>query len=242
MVFTDDENGQILLSGAFLFAIAIAIIAIMLNNVIYSNNVAYIGFSEQSTYGDSSLKQMMIDEIYNEYHKSSGNEAWFTSNMTAFMNAVNNMTVIKGVYIKNVSHKFTNNPHDSQSDVVRQQIYIYGKNFNESYTIGTNYTKPPAATVNILPRNPGNVIIKLGINNTNSYYFAFIIDVTNSTTYLPEPNVSITLNNDGRETRSDPILTDSNGRLIWPTIRTGTHKIYVYLSDSPSQSSNVIIV
>jgi hypothetical protein len=242
MVLVDDEKGQILLSGAFLFALAIAITAIMLNNMIYTNNVAYTGFSEQLIYDDSSLKHMMIDEIFYEYYTSGDNQAWFTSNMTAFMNAINNMTLTKGVYVKNVSLGFTNKPSSSQSDVVSQRIYIYGKNFNKSYTLGINYAVPVVAKVEFRV-DPGNVIIKLGVDNLTSMDRIFIVDVINCTTYLPEPGVMLDLYVNGvkRDTISE--FTDENGRKYFSLLGfpSGNYNIYVTVHNSPQRSNDLTV-
>lgn len=254
MALANNENGQILLSGAFLFAIAIAITAIMLNNMIYTNNVAYTGFSEQSIYDDSSLKQMMIDEINYEYYTSNGNQSWFTSNMTTFVNVTNNMTLTKGVYLNNILSYYhpLNIPKPSfQPDVVSQQIYIYGKNFDKSYNIVTNYTKKPALTNNAPRNNQGNVIIKLGANNTTTQNAVFIVDVVNSTTYLPEPHVIICVFVNGIRKDPNDFITDENGRKYFTksnlvSLGSGPYDIYVTVMNFSvvdfSQRSNIITI
>ena len=69
-----DDSGQVMLTNAILFAIIIIVISLMLNNIIYATNVAYIGFMDGSKYEDLSIRQMTTKEAtcaFQDYLPSS---------------------------------------------------------------------------------------------------------------------------------------------------------------------------
>ncbi|WP_424357867.1 hypothetical protein [Methanocella sp. MCL-LM] len=98
MVDRKDDAGQVILTCAILLAIIIVIIALMLNNIIYATNVAYLGFMDGSKYEDISIKQMTIKEAarsYNNEHVGSVR----TQYMDNYFTAINYLTNSKGKYV-----------------------------------------------------------------------------------------------------------------------------------------------
>ena len=53
-----------MLTSAFLLAITLTLIALMLNNIIYFNNISEMGFMDHSGYDDVSIKNMVIRGIH----------------------------------------------------------------------------------------------------------------------------------------------------------------------------------
>ncbi len=58
MKLRSDKSGQVMLATAFLMAIVLTFIALMLNNVVYYNNISYTGLMDQG-YDDISIKNIV---------------------------------------------------------------------------------------------------------------------------------------------------------------------------------------
>lgn len=225
MTFREDKSGQVMLTSAFLFAVIIAIIAIMLNNLIFSNNVAYLGFMGQSKYDELSIKQMTTDEAANAFVESNGDPNLFQKYMIDYNKSINSITIQKGRYIR-ITDMITNgdisNVH--ATGATNFKLSIYGKDSSKTYHITTDYFKPtpiplPSARV------PGNVIVKIGSNASElsisppGNMALLIVEVINSSTFMPEPGVSVNVN-------------ISAGYLQWRTIGTsGTEHTLAVTTD-----------
>ncbi|CAJ35801.1 hypothetical protein [Methanocella arvoryzae] len=181
------ELGQVMLTSAFLLAIVIIIVTIMLNNLIYSNNVAYLGLSDQSQYDDLSIMKMTVDEMNYALNVANGDQSMFAKNFTAFISATNNMTLTKGTHVQNSSPVFT-------SGDVTQQLYVSDKDSSKTYVIKSKSQAALTPGTYHGGRDPGNVIVRLGANDTTlrlGEHVLLIVEVVNSTTYMPEPNVTV---------------------------------------------------
>jgi hypothetical protein len=199
MAFQRDESGQVMLTGAFLFAAIIVIIAIMLNNLIFSNNVAYLGFMEQSKYDELSIKHMTVDEAASAFVESNGQfDPLFKNHMNDYCNTLNSITIQKGKFIDiNPLSTYGSIPGSNTLSVARTELSIYSKDASKSYLVTTNYVQPTAASLPAA-RTPGNVIVKLGSNTSelsiNPLGCALlVVEVINNSTFMPEPGVTVKL-------------------------------------------------
>jgi hypothetical protein len=147
-----DKSGQVMLISAFMLAIVVVAITLMLNNVIYSSNMAYVGYMDQSRYDDLSYKQATADEAAYAYYAYVGDSAKYNTYMGDYEKCLNNLSSAKGGYIELTSNTApATNPlltTDTES-----HLSIYGKNSKTSYDIytGSSNTAPPAPTATPLP-------------------------------------------------------------------------------------------
>lgn len=131
-----DKSGQLMLISAFLMAMMVVMITLMLNNVIYSSNMAYVGFMDQSRYDDLSFKQATANEAeYAAMHDT----AKFPTHMDDYERSLNNITSIKGRYVELDSTRIIPNPPPLPVTHTMNKISIYGKGSNASYTIYTGW-------------------------------------------------------------------------------------------------------
>jgi hypothetical protein len=81
-VMFNDKSGQLMLISAFMLAMMVVTISLLLNNVIYSSNLAYDGFMDQSRYDNLCYKQVTANEMnyaYKYYYVTNPPAAPLTS-------------------------------------------------------------------------------------------------------------------------------------------------------------------
>lgn len=193
-----DKSGQLMLISAFLLAIAVITITLMLNNVIYSSNMAYVGFMDQSRYDDLSFKQATAYEAeYAVMHDADN----FDVHMNDYERALNNITSIKGRYVElDSTRNATSFPNPLPLPVThtRNYISIYGKGSNVSYIIYTGWDgvtipnppppiTPPAGGY-VLDLTPSKYNVICGPGSSDRVILTLIVSDQNGTRM---PNVPV---------------------------------------------------
>lgn len=256
-----DHSGQVMLTCAFLFAIILVIITLMLNNVIYSNNVAYLGFMGQSGYEQRAIKEATIDESMLAYEQTGGDPVKFQQYMNDYAKAVNSMTVAEGLYIT-VEPSATPRPISGPSmtyQATDTRLNIFEKNFNYTYRITTNYeynsgAATPTPTPSATPTPAGGVPrIVMGTNKTTivpdgNDFTLIYVQVSDQDTNIPMGDVRVNLHATEGEFQDllsgSPItsaVTDSNGKATFRylSLMQGTQTLYA--SNGTAVSNSVII-
>jgi pimeloyl-ACP methyl ester carboxylesterase len=95
-----DKSGQVMLISAFMLAIVVVAITLMLNNVIYSSNMAYVGYMDQSRYDDLSYKQATANEATYAHYAYVSDSAKYGTYMDDYKKCLNNLSSAKGGYIE----------------------------------------------------------------------------------------------------------------------------------------------
>lgn len=152
-----DDSGQVMLTNAILFAIIIIMITLMLNNIIYATNVAYVGFMDGTKYEDLSIRQMTTKEAAGAFHDylPSSTDPLDENNVNTrsryisdYVTAVNNLTNSKGKYVEILNRYYAPpNPPSYLGLKVTQthwDLVITNKDSKVTYTISTGSTDPSA--------------------------------------------------------------------------------------------------
>jgi len=124
-----DRSGQLMLISALLLAMMVVAITLMLNNVIYSSNMAYVGFMDQSRYDDLAYKQATSREAIYAYSAET-TDPLFVKHMEDYEKALNNITSMKGQYVDLDSQITSTGPMTHTRTLT--QLSIYGKDSNTS--------------------------------------------------------------------------------------------------------------
>ncbi|CAJ35795.1 hypothetical protein [Methanocella arvoryzae] len=257
----DDTRGQVMLTCAFLFAIILVIITLMLNNVIYSNNMAYLGFMGQSGYEQRAIKEATIDEAQLAYEQTGGDPIKFRQYMNDYARAVNSMTVAEGIYIT-VSPSAAPKPVGGPSTTYQAtdtRLDIFEKNFNYTYRITTNYHyNPGGATPTPTPSatpTPGvtKPLIVMGTNKTTiepdgNDFSLIYVQVTDQDTNLPLENIRVSLHATAGEFQDmlsgSPItaaVTDANGKATFRYLSLVPGMQSLHATNGTVSSNTVII-
>lgn len=200
----DDDSGQIMLTGAFILAIILIFIALLLNNVIYFNNVTYIGFMGQSGYNDVSIKKLVAQEAINAYEEFHDDEEAFNRTMLDVADSLNNVTLPEGIKVvispPYYFYKITNIPATTFPST-RFNLTIYTKDSTKTYFINTSHSPPlPTPTPGPTPlkckvtvSSPSNnsIVYQGGTNHT----FITISVINTSNPSIPVVNQKVNVNN-----------------------------------------------
>lgn len=230
----NDKSGQLMLISAFLLAIAVVTISLMLNNVIYASNLAYVGFMDQSRYDDICFKQVTAREMNYAYAQHHGTQA-YTDYLTDYKDTINRITSTKGRYIEFDTCSITD-PHpltDSHND--QHMLSIYGKSSSASYAISTGTDMPvipPTYDIVLQQPNP------MSIQNNGIEQATLTVDVTDKITLAGVSGVKVKFWYD----RIDGKITDSSGDTQpvdgWPTDSNG--KVIVYYTADNGALSGIV--
>ncbi|MCD1294742.1 hypothetical protein CUJ83_06985 [Methanocella sp. CWC-04] len=239
-----DDSGQFLLTSAFILAFAIIAITLMLNNVIFSSNMAYVGMMDQSRYDALSLKQATAKEIsyaYN-YTKGDADSSRFDKYTDDYEKALNGLYGIKSKQVTITSTPYRIPISDPLAVTeTESQLSIIGRNSNLTYKIFTGNPLSSGTTpggtssgykINIIP-SKYNVTVGL----TPMDYVLLTVEVfSNSSTPVAQANVDVTMHKTlaGSEFRDlsgtavTVVTTDSTGKatLKYVSAQTGTDTIY----------------
>lgn len=254
----DDSSGQALLTFGFLFAITITIIALMLNNIIYTNNQAYIGFMDQSQYSDQSIKSATANQVAGAYMDSKGDLASFTACMDNYTRAMNIVLMTKGRYIELTPLTVVPMPAsgpDQTYAATLSRLTIREQDSFKSYLIETNYTYRSVAPLPTPMPAPGpapaSTVVRVGSNRTeitaNGNDFALIvIEAMNGATNMPASFIQVDLHSDGGEFHEyegtipvNSVVTDVNGKALvkYLTLVTGAITINASVGPAPNTGS-----
>jgi hypothetical protein len=266
----DGLSGQIMLTGAFILAITLVSIALILNNVVYFNNVSYMGFMDNSGNSDISIKNLVAQEAINAYDEFHDNEDAFNRTMLDLANSLNNVTLSEGTKVVISPPYFFNTSYDTTLTYpsTKFNLTIYTKDSTKTYSISTSYSPPPPTpTPGPIPlkckvtiSSPGNNSIVFPGNHT----YVTITVINSSNPSIPVINQIVTVNNNiliGKLCKNEdgtslvdyvtnPAITDNNGniQLYWfPNIIEGTDVINASIGYKPSLadqnlSNNVMII
>ncbi|OPY27984.1 MAG: Calx-beta domain protein [Methanocella sp. PtaU1.Bin125] len=139
-----DDSGQVLLTSAIIFALIIVVIALMLNNIIYATNVAYVGFMDGSKYEDLSIRQMTANEAAGAFQKYNGMDVIRSQYMNDYLKALNYLTNSKGKYI-DLTDTYYTEPHLGLVTTQTQwNLVIVNKDSMVNYTLQTGSPDPSA--------------------------------------------------------------------------------------------------
>lgn len=223
-----DLSGQLMLISAFLLAMMVVAITMMLNNVIYSSNMAYIGFMDQSRYDDLSYKQATIKEaIYAEAVDRSN----YNDYMEDYAKSLNNITSMRGRYVDLATSTTSSGPFSSTK--TRTELTISGKNSNISYVLYTGYNNSqPSPVPSPSPTTAFNVTIsanKTSMYNDGKDTVRLVITVTDANTGLPASSFLLNILTDRGESPLAYIFDDggtSNNPPYLVTDLSGTKIVY----------------
>jgi hypothetical protein len=226
-----EDSGQMMLISAFLLAIAIVTITIMLNNVIYSSNMAYAGFMDQTRYDDISFKEATTKEA--AYAYTIEPSANYGIHMEDYEKALNNLVSLKGRYIELTSSRdpVPANPLLNPTRTMTTMTF-YGNDAKVSYVLytGDDGVDPPAPNP---PSVPVVATVYLSSSMTSiisTVDYAILTCKVVDASGTPLSGVSVTIDaNDRRDTAGNPIaaapeilnmggsatipLTDGNGEV-----------------------------
>jgi len=138
----NDESGQLMLISAFLLAITVVTITLMLNNIIYATNMAYVGFMDQSWYDNLCLKQATAAEANYAY---TNDREKYQEHMDDYVKALNNITSIKGRYVEYKNEAVTDHTSPLPVTETKSLFSIYGKGSSISFEIYTGKNNVPVA-------------------------------------------------------------------------------------------------
>lgn len=104
------ENGQLLLISGFLIAIGLVTITLMLNNVIYTGNIAYAGMMDTSNNDVSQLSELTHREMNNAYRNASYygpfDNVVYNSYVDSYASALSKLYAYKGSSLKVTNYPF----------------------------------------------------------------------------------------------------------------------------------------
>jgi hypothetical protein len=235
----------------------------MLNNVIYSADLAYVGFMDQSRYDDLSFKQATTKEaIYADMYDSANYTTYFTD----YVKSLNNITSVKGRYVEIDSARVSANTPLPYTKT-RTSMSIFGKNSKISFLIHTgnsgatptpSATVTPSATPTATPTTPPIPNYKITLAPSTGYIicdgvqeFHFVVTLTNNG--IPSPNTRVRIDKDriggsilygGSPIGAGGIETDLSGQLALTYIDNssipGFINITAYLDSDPTIKSNTL--
>ncbi len=165
MKLRSDKSGQVMLATAFLLAIALTFIALMLNNVVYYNNISYTGLMDQG-YDDLSIKNIVASEAISAYSEYPHTQSKFDDRMRDLANSLNNGTLPEGSYVV-ISPPLPSDFHvwdpTGTYQSTKFQLTIYSKGLSKTYTIKTKYSPPVATPIPI----PAPTVMDCKVNITS---------------------------------------------------------------------------
>lgn len=235
MSLHSDNRGQVMLTSAFLMAITLTLIAMMLNNIIYYNNISYMGFMDHSGYDDVSIKNMVAEEAIFAYNQTKGNTVGdFNAHMADFVESLNNLTVPKGSHISlTTSIAGPWNPAATYKST-ECLLTIHTKNSDKTYLICTNYTSPAAAPSPTPGPTPAECLVYISANKTllmaDGHDRAEVtVNVLDKATLAPLSGVTVDLDSclggfydaDGVNTLN-PVVTNAAGQAVTYYFSTNT--------------------
>jgi hypothetical protein len=264
MKMRSDKSGQVMLATAFLLAIVLTFIALMLNNVVYYNNISYMGFMNQG-YDDISIKNLVAQEAFYAYSEFHDDQYSFNVHMQDLANSLNNVTLPEGSYVV-ISSPSIYAAWDPTSTYqsTEFELTIYSKGLNKTYSIKTYHSLPaptpiptPGPTtlnckVTISSPSNNSIVYQGGTNHT--YITITAINLSDNS---PASNQEVHLkhytsmgklcfNEDGSSVVDDltnPAITDSTGtiRLYWFPLTgvsaEGTDVINASIGMNPSRAA-----
>lgn len=234
MKLRSDKSGQVMLATAFLLAITLTFIALMLNNVIYYNNISYTGFMDQA-YDDNSIKNIVTKAAISAYNDSLGVQSAFEDQMRDLAKSLNNGTLSEGSYVVISPPTFFELIYSSAPSTPYHSttfdLTIYSKGLSKTYSIQTSQS----ASVTTPGPIPGPMVLDCKVtiwspdNNSIVYqggtnHTYILVTVKNSTNYAV-PHQQVTLHTlkgifyhkaDGTrpvDDVGDPAVTDETGTI-----------------------------
>jgi hypothetical protein len=251
-----------MLTSAFLLAMILVMIALMLNNIIYYNNIAYMGFMDQSGYDDVSIKTMVAEEASNAYIAAVGNPAAYDHRMQEFVRSLNNAVATKGYYVtlsSSVLAPIPTSGPDQTYTATRSYLYVNMKDSNRAYVINTTYTYhspfTPTPTPTPTPSpgpSPQVLVVQMSSNKTTMVPDGFdcalvTVQVTDQATSTPVSGVDVDLHVSSGEFHTitgtpgiTSVTTDVLGRgtvLYYPPLAvSGTSILNASAGTDPSRS------
>jgi hypothetical protein len=179
-----------------MLAIVVVAITLMLNNVIYSSNMAYVGYMDQSRYDDLSYKQATAYEATFAYTNDSTN---YDNHMNDYAKCLNNLSSAKGGFIELISNSYGATPSTNPFPITntKSQLSIYGKDSKTSYLIytGSSNTATPTPTPTATPLPTSyNLLLsadKYSFDYGNNGVSNLSVKVTDSGGMI-QPNVYVT--------------------------------------------------
>lgn len=240
-----------MLTSAFLLAISLVIIALMLNNIIYYNNIAYIGYMDQWSYDDVSIKNMIVEESINAYKATAGDANAYNQHMQGFVSSMNDVLMPKGYYVTLTTQQVHPWPVSSGTyPATDMQLNISTRDSSKTYSISTTYTRqlPQPATPTPTPvPSPQNVVVKMSSNKTEMFLTEtdtalITVDVTDQASGMPRANVLVDLHSNLGEYQDAGgntiyrVQTDQYGKAkaYFYTLSLGTHILNASVGPNPS--------
>lgn len=213
-----------MLISALLLAIMVVTISLMLNNVIYSADLSYVGFMDQSRYDNLGFKQTTTNEaIYADMYETN-----YTTYFTDYVKSLNNITSVKGRYVEVDSNRVNTNTPLPYTNT-ETTMSIYGKSSKISFRIYTGHsvatptatatatptvTPTPHYSINLAP--PTGYVICDGVQR-----FPMVATVTNNGIEVPDIVVQFSGIRDGSDiieangtSVGGGAATDSNGKAV----------------------------
>lgn len=230
-----------MLISAFLLAMMVVAITLMLNNVIYSSNMAYVGFMDQSRYDDLSYKQATIKEAI---YADASDHSQYANHMNDYKRSLNNIISMRGRYV-DLTPQALSGPGPMDITNTMTWLSIYGKGSNTSYIIYTGANNTVVAPP-VPPPAPTHYLISLSANKTSMYndsvdrvkITATVTDADNPTN--PVSNFFINISTD-RGVQPDAYTIDEGGyssqqyHVIDPS---GTKVVY-YVDRCPAGTAHI---
>jgi hypothetical protein len=218
-----DKSGQLMLISAFMLAMMVVTITLMLNNVIFASNLAYVGFMDQTRYDDISFKQATAREMNYADNTYESTPLIYTAHMTDYTDAINRITSIKGRYVELASGPIPN-PAPFENTKNTLLLSVFSKNSKVSYGITTGNDILVTPIYKIELQNDRNNIICDGVERVK-----LTAKVTWIATGLPVTNEFVKFaytRNTGKIVDGSGFTEPMNG---WPTDASGN--VVVYYSD-----------
>lgn len=240
MAGKNSDSGQVVLTSAILIAIVIVIVALMLNNIIYSTNVAYIGFMDGSKYEDQSIRQMTTKEFVHTYYSYpddlDASQIKLRSQYmdTDYKSALNYLLNSKGKYVEfkplsTAPSAWTSNPFyaANANKVTIWNLAITDKGSQADYVLAAPPAPVPSVPTVSLDAGTYQVTedgsVTLTVSLSNRYYDQVDVDVVTSGTitlanYVPQTTHLEFL--PGELTKTVTVLTSTNSHYDTPTTQS----------------------
>jgi hypothetical protein len=240
----NDKSGQLMLISAFMLAMAVVVISLMLNNVIYAGNLAYVGFMDQTRYDDLNFKQTTAAEMnyaYNKYIDSVPQDFnAYNMYIENYKDTINSITSIKGRYIE-LEPASVFDPHALIHQHNQKSLSIYSKYSSARYAITTGTDTVPKYTI-VLSDPSQSYIINNGVSKTS-----FTVEVKQDGSPVPDKTVNFwSSSNYGKFTAVSPVSgkTDNQGELTVDYSDTGSAgfvDIIAYIGSDRSDSKRISV-
>lgn len=243
-----DDRGQMILVGGFLIAFGLVAITVMLNSIIYTGNIAYVGTMDASDNDLFYLQDLTVKESNNAYNDANFTGTFNPESFNRYMN--NYSSSVSKIYAyKGASARVADISCDPVTKQSSAHILYSKSNVNYDYntaSIGLQPTPLPTVSPPPLPGGTPTRLLaysdKIKIVGNNIEEAVITVQLMDDSGHsIPKDGVTITLSATSGSPGATSLVTDPNGKAS-TIFKSDTPGISSITATSPGLLSSTVLV